>query len=556
MEKIEKQEQKNIQCECGFVNPIGTVLCEVCGNPLVEQSTEILDMRYGGAARRSETYTTTTIDRIWNFFSSVKIGVSIIVVMLVASAVGTIYPQQMYIPPTADPSVYYETEYGALGKIYYTLGLHNTYTSWWYTIIIGLLCVSIIIASIDRAIPLYRSLKNQGVTRHDRFMQRQRLFGETKLANLEQSMEILKINLKKRHYKVYEEQGNIFAEKNRFSRWGAYVNHTGLIIFFIGVMIRMIPGVVIDEPMWIREGETRVIPGTNDKYYLKNEKFIFEVYDKEKEKEVYTEALDRVGNKMVAKNYQTNVILYENVAPVTGADEQLKEIKKFSVRVNEPLEYNQYSLYQVDFKQNELSKMSFQLIDKKSKKQLGTVPIELDNPQTTYNLGNGNKVEILSYFPDFFFEESGGPATKSKIPNNPAFVFKMITKENPKGEVSFVGIQQTVEPEGVNKYKMEFVSAETRNVSALMVHRDLSLWVLAVGGTIFMIGVIQGLYWNYRRMWFKRNGETLLVASYVNKNWYGMKKEIETVLNGTSIPMPADKLENKKGGMTDGTIER
>ena len=56
-------------------------------------------MRYEGSARRSQTYNKTIVDKIWNFFSSVKIGVSLIVITLIASAVGTIFPQEMYIPP-------------------------------------------------------------------------------------------------------------------------------------------------------------------------------------------------------------------------------------------------------------------------------------------------------------------------------------------------------------------------------------------------------------------------------------------------------------------------
>nr|WGD89412.1 hypothetical protein P5656_04105 [Bacillus subtilis] len=32
-------------------------------------------------------------------------------------------------------------------------------------------------------------------------------------------------------------------------------------------------------------------------------------------------------------------------------------------------------------------------------------------------------------------------------------------------------------------------------MTGLTVRKDLTLWVLAVGGAIFMIGVIQGMYW-------------------------------------------------------------
>lgn len=62
---------KEVKCECGHINPIGTVLCESCGNPIAAQeknSSKLLDMRYDGSARRSQTYNKTIVDKVWNFF--------------------------------------------------------------------------------------------------------------------------------------------------------------------------------------------------------------------------------------------------------------------------------------------------------------------------------------------------------------------------------------------------------------------------------------------------------------------------------------------------------
>src|SRR5699024_5044043 len=111
-----------------------------------------------------------------------KIGVMLIVVALIASGLGTIFPQEMYIPQEAenrDPAVFYEDWYGIAGKIYYQLGFHDLYSSWWYMILIGLIGVSLVICSIDRFVPLYRALKNQQPKRHHTFLSRQRLFSKT-----------------------------------------------------------------------------------------------------------------------------------------------------------------------------------------------------------------------------------------------------------------------------------------------------------------------------------------------------------------------------------------
>ncbi len=233
---------------------------------------------------------------------------------------------------------------------------------------------------------------------------------------------------------------------------------------------------------------------------------------------MFNAAIDRVGNGMIAKNYQTNVVLYKRVGPVIpGAKPKLEKVKEYPIRVNEPLEFDHYALYQVDFRLNEPKAMSFQLADKQSGKTFGTVTVDLYDPKESYNLGHGYRVELLSYFPDFEFDEDGNPSTKSRVPNNPAFVFKMYAPDRPKGEVSFVAIQQTIEPFGNNKYKMAFAGLQTRNVSGLTVRRDFTLWILGVGGAIFMIGLIQGMYWNHRRIWVQRVNGELWIAAHTNK---------------------------------------
>ena len=66
------------------------------------------------------------------------------------------------------------------------------------------------------------------------------------------------------------EDGNVLAEKGRFSRWGPYVNHIGLIIFY-SVRCFVLPSMYVDEALWLRDGETKEIPGTDGQYYLKRE---------------------------------------------------------------------------------------------------------------------------------------------------------------------------------------------------------------------------------------------------------------------------------------------
>src|SRR5690606_6326466 len=111
------------------------------------------------------------------------------------------------------------------------------------------------------------------------------------------------------------------------------VNHIGLIIFLIGGMLRFVPGMYVDEVLWLRDGETKTIPGTNNEYVLENKKFTVEFYDKEKDKEVYNSALEKAGP--VVKEFQSDVVLYKRDPEQTlGSESDLVEKKKAKIRVN------------------------------------------------------------------------------------------------------------------------------------------------------------------------------------------------------------------------------
>ncbi|PIC78377.1 cytochrome C biogenesis protein [Sporosarcina sp. P19] len=532
-----------IKCQCGHENPYGTELCEKCGRPLSEKAkkSDIVDMRYEGSSRRSQTYKSSIIDKIWNFFSSVKIGVSIIAAVLITSAIGTIFPQKFYVPATTPEGYleYYERLYGTVGKLYYQLGFYDMYNSWWFKVLVGMLATSIIIASIDRVVPLYKSLKKQRTRRHPSFMKRQRIFGEGDVQNTEESLAKAEEKLKAMRYNVKIENGAILAEKYRFSRWGPYVNHVGLIIFISGVLLRGIPGFYVDEAMWLREGETRNIVGAPG-YVLENKKFTLENYTKE-EAEVFGEALEKNG--AIVKSYTTDVTLYKQNEGALPGSESLEKVEDYAINVNKPLKFDGYNVFQMDYKLDELKNMTFHLVNKSSEESLGEFTVDLSDPEKEYDLGNGSTVNMLGFYPDYDGIKDGEPYSKSPVPNNPAFIFQMNTPDKPEGEKSFVAIRQTLEVEE-NDYAIKFAAAETRNISGLTIRKDKTLYILLFGGLVFMIGVIQGMYWQHRRVWIQEDSEGhLLIAAHTNKNWFSLRKELDTLRETVDLPAYIDRQD-------------
>ncbi|PYZ98474.1 cytochrome C biogenesis protein [Alteribacter lacisalsi] len=541
---------KKVICECGHENPYGTELCESCGKPLKDQGKGLVNMRYEGAARRSQTYSKTIVDKIWNFFSSVKVGIWIIVLTLLASSLGTIFPQEMFIPPGERASIYYREEYGTAGQLFYQLGFHNLYSSWWYMLLVAALGTSIIVASIDRFFPLHRALKTQRVSRHPGFMQRQRLYSRTAADDgAKEKIRLAKDTLKKKRYNVREENGNLLAEKGRFSRWGPYVNHIGLIIFLIGATLRLFPEMYLDDHIWVREGQTVEVKGTGGEYSVRNEEFLIEFYDDEDERFINNPQ----QASAVAKTYQTTVTLLQQSSETIGAGAEPEEVQEYAIRVNDPLSFEGFSLYQVDFKLNELSEFTFAVEpeDGSDNEMFSeTIDVNLYDPEVFYELDNGFTVEILEYFPNYVFENNE-PGTVNRIPDNPRLIVEITPPGEDEGEMSMIGIQVNNPFSEENEYRLRMVDFDTNHVSALAVRRDRTIPILIAGGIIFMIGLVQGSYWHHRRMWIQERDGELMLAGHANKNWNALKKDFDWLSEQTGLPKPEDQAEEETTGQRD-----
>ncbi|MFC4078134.1 cytochrome c biogenesis protein ResB [Salinithrix halophila] len=519
---------ENTKCECGHNNPVGTTLCEYCGKPLEgeEVGDRPLEMRYEGKARRSQTRQMTLFDRVWNFFSSVKVAIYLIVITLVISILGTIFPQEGQIP-SAKPDVFYAQKYGALGDLYYNLGLSDLYNSPLFITLLSMIGISLVVCSLDRVIPLYKALKNQKVVKNPSFITRQRVVRTCELPEEEKDtlLEGLAAKLAKKRYHIRREGDSLLAEKGRFSRWGPYVNHIGLILFLFGILLRtLVPGWYLDESVFVREGETKKLPIAN--YYLKNEKATMELYN---EKESRQQA---DSDQPIVKKYETRAVLYKK-DPETG---KLKEVKRGPIVVNHPMEYNGLLLYQADFQPNQTEAIRLAVTDKKTKKDLGKIRIDLYDPESVYKVKDGVKVRILDYFPDFAIE-GDRPTTKSEVPNRPAFIFE-VTAPGEKPEKSWMIAGTNLDDlHRNNRYTMDLEGMDTVNLSGLMVRIDKSLPIIFIGLAIFMVGVSMGFFWYHRRIWIRWIDGTLYLGAHTNKNWFGLRRELEQSTQDAGLPL-------------------
>lgn len=544
-------ELKEIKCNhCGHVNPPGTQLCQSCGKMINEDydKKKIKDlMRYDGSAVRSKVRSQSIFDKIWNFFTSIKVGVGIIAIIAIAAAIGTILPQEYFIPIGADPLQHYTEQYGTFGTLYYKLGFTQLYSSWWFVLLMGLLALSLIAASVDRGVPLYKSLKNQRAKKHASFFKRQRLFKEYES---NENAQALAETFENKKYKLKTDGDHYLLEKGRLSRWGPYINHTGLIILLAGSMLRFFPGVYIDEIIYAQEGETVSIPTTDGQYYMRNDGFTLDTYD-EDAGTVFDQSLQN-NMEMTISNFQTDITMFENkTADIVGSSPDLEEIESYSIRVNHPYYFDDYELYQSSYDNSQMKSMTFRLEDSEGNVLGENFTVSLDDPADSYEITEDITINMKAYSPDFLeIDENGTLISETPVPTNPAFVFEVAAGDT--SELSLLQIMNSTDITQDNEYSIKFVEAEEHMASVLTLKKDLSMPIIATGFVIFLIGLFIGSYINHRRIWINAEGDTMKIAAHTNKNYFGLKKEMNAALASYDLPEVFDKQEKEENDKMKG----
>lgn len=542
---------ENTKCECGHQNPVNTVLCESCGKPQdpndrLEDLSLPIEMRYDGVARRSQKVNPSGLDHVWNFFSSVKVAIYLILITLIAASLGTIYPQENMFVGTVDFEKYYNDTYGWTGQLYHALGLSNTYDSWWFKALLVMIGASLIICSLDRVLPLYRALSKKAVRKHPTFLLRQKVRYEQAFAGdgkqVEETLTSLERTLSKQHYRVSRDGQAIFAEKYRFSRWGPYINHIGLIIFLIACLVRSMFAWNL-EYFAVEEGTVKPISGTG--YYLKNEQFEVKMYP----------------NGQTVKSYNTRAKLYVCVENCDSpGKEKLELVKSSTIRVNHPLKYKDLQVFNVDYQSTPMIiGAKVHITDAKTNNELAQFKIDLMDPASSYKAGPFT-LDVLGYYAEAKLED-GKFITTSAKPKAPVFVFNIKGPTLPStGQVYLYFVR----PIDKAKYGQDLINAKAGSTVKLgigsmsdvtlsqyttyfNVTRDRTMPYIWIGAGISMFGLILGFYWYHRRVWLQIEAGKLLLGAHTNKNWYGLRKEVARALHQTGVLNEADdqKLMNE-----------
>ncbi|HEY2492859.1 MAG TPA: cytochrome c biogenesis protein ResB, partial [Paenibacillus sp.] len=200
------------------------------------------------------------------------------------------------------------------------------------------------------------------------------------------------------------------------------------------------------------------------------------------------------------------------------------------------------------------------LIDKTTGKEYGNFKLDIKNPERKYEVGDYT-LELKEKYMDFGLNDQGVPVTLSPDPKAPAFLFLIKGPSLPTEGVQYFYFPKQIDKErfqqnqintklGGDNYSFELDVKGMENVdfamstSYLNIRVDKAMPFIWVGAAIVMLGLIMGFYWQHRRIWLRIDDGLLTLGAHTNKNWFGIRREVCTVLQKVNLEVDEKSLEN------------
>ena len=181
---------------------------------------------------------------IWNLFCSVRFAVVLILLLAAATTLGTIIPQvspglQNFPQDYADFLSRAQARFGTLAGPMTWAGLFDLYNSFWFRLLIILICYSIIICTLNRWGPTLRLIRPQSLRSTESFL---RGLGEhAQFSGVPvppaAAAEALATALKRSRFRVLRDQENstyyLYADRDRWSKMVTFGSHAALVLLII-----------------------------------------------------------------------------------------------------------------------------------------------------------------------------------------------------------------------------------------------------------------------------------------------------------------------------------
>ncbi len=441
----------------------------------------------------------TIPELIWQFFCSVKLAVYTLILLAVTSVIGTVILQngtkQEYI------RLYGEPFYNLI-KVF---NIDDMYHAWWFLALIVVLCINIVVCSIERLSTTWKIIFPKQVKFNpQRFRKLQNLENFEVHKDAQDLSKVYEGFLSKSIGKVLKQETDtgtaMYAEKGRWTRIGIYVVHSSILLLLVGALIGSLFG--FKANLQLNEGET-----SDTAFLVKKRvpvKLGFSIRCNDFDVKFYDTG--------APEEFKSNLTIIENG----------KESFTTDIIVNDPLRYKGINIFQSSYGQTRPDKATFEIIkpsDNSVIHQTLKIGQVIDLPD-----GNGT-FKLEGFLPHFEFRGNDLGA---------AFVGR-ITQNDKDFQIGLPLRFPTFDK--MRKGTLAFVvkEVEQRYYTGLQITKDPGIWYVYSGFMLMIIGCWVTFFMSHQSYFIEIESlegkrSKISISGTANRNNQGMKLKIKKIV--------------------------
>lgn len=438
-------------------------------------------------------------DRVWGFFTSVRLAVFTLIVLAAASVMGTLVEQNL--PTERYREIYEDWAFVLMDRV----GLFDMYHSWWFLALLVLFAVNLACCTIDRFPKALNVVRNPRTKPDDGFLNALPLVERWKekgspAGEAPRYAETLSSLFAKPLVSEDEEGIHMYAETGTASRFGAYVTHFSIIVIFLGAIVGNVAG--FKGFVNIPEGDTvsriQVRGGAFQRdlgFAVRCNSFRVETYP--------------TGQP---KAYVSDLSVIEDGREV---------FRKRDVVVNDPLRYRGIWFYQASYGE---AGGAVALVE---------VPGTGGSPPEVLTLAAGRPVTIPGYGSVRAVEY-----TRDFRGSGPALLLIVERQGMPPTEL-WLSEEGNPGPAAVGDGRppISFLGLAPWMYTGLQVARDPGVGIVWVGCGLMVLGILMAFFLSHRRVWVRlsKGADSRLevaLAGSANRNTLAFEKAFDKIRDG------------------------
>jgi cytochrome c biogenesis protein len=451
--------------------------------------------------KTAKTDGTDWMAKIWDFLTSLKLVVILLLILSALSIAGTVIEQNK---PLQEYYRYYQPGTVAL---FAKLGLFDMYHSWWFVACLSLLALNITACTMDRYRGIMSGMRKRNLVLDEKLSKSLQNLTTIKYALPLDAVEKKMMALAGKGFSgkpvvtAAEDGGShYFFEKGKYSRLAFFLTHLSILIIFLGALVGSFFGykgyVNIFEGEMVSQVETRAGQIKNLNFQVKCNTFHAEFYPS--------------GAPM---DYRSDLSILQNG----------KEIIRKTIRVNDPLTFEGITFYQSSYG-GQPDQAVIDIVNRDGSLR-GTVTapfgLKVDIP------GVADKMAIADYKEHYHLPDGseGGRALDVHL----------YPEKGREAEAWLLMNHPEYDQQRGGDYYLRVKDMKLKKYTGLQVNKDPGEILVWFGSIMLIAGIMIAFFMSHKKLWIslrtdKKGRSELTIGGTANKNRDAFSKEMEQMI--------------------------